>query len=176
MDCRSFETLIVGTRGRDRTDSQRAAMADHAAHCARCADLAACMRRIEGALDALPRDPAPDALSDGIMARVRQSAPQPAHWHQRWLGALRPPAPALSLSHAMAAAALVVMLASVGALAWHHRSAAPASPATVAIATRAGGPVIEVDRQFVDSLVARHQAAAALQPLSDDESMRLVSY
>lgn len=177
MDCREFEALVVGARERDRTPSEEASIADHARQCERCAALATSVQRMERALDGLPSHDAPSHLTASIMERVRAARPHEAHWHERWLGALRPPAPAISLSHGLAAIALAIMVLSAGALALHHRGADPlGGPPTVSIAAGAGGPVIEVDSQFVDSLVARHQAAAARQPLSDDESMRLVAY
>jgi hypothetical protein len=174
MDCRKFEALVVGARDRDRTPVESAGLAEHALQCAPCAALQERMARLEAALDGLSEVAAPPDFTAAVMARAR-SRRRTSPWYEGVLGALRPPAPVLALSRAAAVAALALMVASAGLLAWHHRGV-PGAPPTVTLASSQGGPVIEMDSQFAEALVARHQSEAAMQPLSDDESMRLVSY
>jgi anti-sigma factor RsiW len=176
MNCREFEALVVGARDRDRSPADMEALARHARHCPGCAALQAQMERVEAALDGLAPAPAPAGFSAAVLERVRATGShRPAPWHERLLGALRPPTPLVAFPQAAAVAALVLMIVSAGVVALHQHGTV-AGPSTVAVAEAPGGPVIEMDSQFADALVAAHQSAAAGQPLSDDESMRLVSY
>ena len=178
MDCRKYRKIILTTREADRTDSQLEYLGSHELHCEECARFGAEAKAMEGMLRAVPSEPAPQDFTRGVMARVEaldESAP--ASWYERVFGSLRAPAPMFSARQAIAVAALVLMMVSVGMLLGHGRLGVPPdAPPTISVASAPGGSVIEMDSEFVNELVARHQGAASLQPLPDDEGMRLVSY
>ncbi len=178
MDCRIHKQLVLTTRIAERTESQLEWLAAHELRCESCARFRAEADATADLLRMLAAQPAPEGFSASVMARV-QAERHPAHapWYETLFGVLRAPAPLVSMRQAMAAAALVLMLASAGMWLGHDRLNLPGMPApTVTVASRAGGQVIQVDKEFVDELIARHQGAAAMQPLSDGDGMRLVSY
>lgn len=178
MSCRAFRRIVLSTRAADRTGAQAELITAHERHCPACARLRAQVDALEGALNAIGHPSPPEGFTGAVMARLQHAEQSPrASWVDRVFGPLRPPAPLLTVQQAIAAAALVLMLGSVGMLLGHNRLQAPdAPPATMAVADRPGGSVIEVDQEFINELILRHQGAAAMQPLSDGDGMRLVAY
>jgi len=178
MGCRKFREFVMTTRGADRTQADVERLAGHALHCQACASFATKAEALEQLLQTSPAPAAPPDFTSRVMNQVRTSAePARVGWYEALFGSLRAPAPAIGLRQAVASVALVLMVASLGLWVGHHRGALPGGPAsTISVAGAADGQVIQVDRAFVEEVIARHQSAAAMQPLSDDDSMRLVSY
>lgn len=178
MNCRAFRRAVLTARAADRTGAQLELIALHEQRCAACARLRAQVDALEGALQAIPPAAPPEGFTGAVMCRLPQAEQSPrGSWVDRVFGPLRPPAPLVTLQQAVAAAALLLMLGSVGMLLGHTRLQQPSAPAAVvAVAERPGGSVIEVDQEFINELIIRHQGAAAMQPLSDGDGMRLVAY
>jgi len=178
MDCREFQETILTVREADRETGLRLRIDEHRMRCAACAEFA---RREEG-LSALLAGgavtPAPSSFTGGVMSRIRDGhSSSPVSWLDWFLGPLRAPAPSFSMGHAAALAAVVIMLASAGVFV--ARGSNPTQGGAQQ-ATLASAPIAAVapaiDREGMDELIWRHQASSVMQPLSDDEGMRLVSY
>jgi len=178
MDCRQFRQLVMTTRLADRTQADLERLAAHELHCESCKAFGVKAEGLDALLAGVPAAPAPSDFTRQVMGRISQ-AQEARHegWYERVFGSLRPPAPAFGFGQAVAVAALALMVVSLGLWVGGGRSAVLDNGApTVAVAGSTAGQVIQMDKAFVEEVVARHQGAAAMQPLSDDESMRLVSY
>lgn len=178
MKCHQFEKLIMTTRDADRSEADEERLTGHALNCARCAKLREQTGALEELLRASATDTAPDGFTQGVMARVealREPAPPP--WYDRMFGSLKAPAPLVSVSHGLAAAALILMIVSVGALVVQQRVPGSIVPSQgTAVVCTPDGYVIEGDNEFIEDLVERHRMADSMGPLSDDEGMRLVTW
>lgn len=176
MNCRAFRRVVFTTRAAERTAAQFELLTAHERRCAACARLRGQVDALEGALHGMDPVAPPQGFTGAVMARVQQAEQTPrGSWVDRVFGTLRPPAPLVTVQQAIAAAALMLMLGSVGMLLGHNRTQEANPPvATVAVTER--GAVIEVDEEFINELIIRHHGAAAMQPLSDGDGMRLVAY
>ena len=178
MDCRQCRKLIMTTRGLDRTQADLERIAAHQLRCEACTSFLAKAAALESLLQTGPAPVAPPDFTRRVMERARASRePARAAWHEALFGALRVPSPPVTLRQAVAAVALVLMVVSVGLWVGQGIGVRPgAQTPTISVAESGNGQVIQMDKAFVEEVIARHQSAAAMQPLSDDDGMRLVSY
>jgi hypothetical protein len=122
---------------------------------------------------------APGGFADRVMARVAAGqVPAVSSWVDWFLGPLRAPVPGFSFGHAAAIAVVVVMVATAGFFVAHGGS--PSADLTGGPVVAGAGPVATgapvLDHESMDELIRRHQGSSGMQPLSDDEGMRLVSF
>lgn len=176
MRCTEFRQLTMTTRASERTEADCERLAAHALHCETCAEYAEQALRLEGLLGGIEPVTTSEDFTARVMAGVAElDAPPTASWYERVFGALRAPAPVLPVRQALATAALALLLVSGGLLVTQQRQTQdPAKPGTVIIAD--GNRQVEADEKFVQELICRHENARPLQPLSEDEGLRLVGY
>ncbi|MCE5218392.1 hypothetical protein LLH03_15320 [bacterium] len=172
MNCKTFRKLVMTTRPSERSGALAERLAAHGERCAECAHYEAQSESLAKLLDGLRAGSAPADFTRSVMALV-QKDPVRAHgslWN-RVFGALRAPAPTFSLRPAIAIVGVAVM---VGAFGVFVREEPPAS--TTQPAPSATTQVAQDGSQAMDDLVYRHRIAeTSLQPLPEDEGMRLVS-
>lgn len=181
MDCRTFRETIVTIRPADRKPSLSAQLQRHEGTCEDCAAFRRREEAVSAALAAAAEVAAPSGFTAQVMGRVDAGqAPPVSSWIDWFLGPLRAPTPGVSFAHVAAIAVVVAMLATAGFLVAHGGGLGPDLPATAAIAS--AGPASPlpappvIDKDSMDELVRRHQGSSVMQPLSDDEGMRLVSF
>lgn len=180
MSCRAFEQMIMTTRADDRTAAEAAWLQAHTEVCPDCARLAAKMAAVEQAVRGLPRATAPEGFTAAVMVRVREDRRSVrSGWYEVLFGTLRAPAPMVPVRQALAAVGVALMVVSAGLVIGHGRStptARPGSMVTAAAVPTAGSQVNAAHAELVEELIARHQSALVLQPISEQDGMRLVSY
>jgi anti-sigma factor RsiW len=153
--------------------ADKAAVDAHLEACEECRKLAAAVERMGELLSDLAQQPAPAGLTQAVMARVRtQDSQVRAPWYERLFGLLRAPAPAFSLRHGVAVAAVALMVASVGVYVGQQDGTSTLPTETTAVAFSSHGRT----EAELEELVYRNLAASTSQPLADDEGMRLVAY
>lgn len=179
MSCRKFRELVIAVRPDDRTHADRECIAVHELECADCRRLLTEATALEAALEAAREvTPAPEGFEARVMARLPlRKKPARSRWLEALFGVLRAPAPLFTLGQAAAVTVLLLMVFSAGMWVGHTRGGAPGPSLHAGIVVQADGKAqVTMDKEFVDELVARHQAASSMPPLSDGDGMRLVSY
>jgi len=176
MDCRQCRDVIRTTQSHERDDALCEALSAHCRRCPQCARFAIRTGGLQALLGEPEQQAAPPEFTRGVMAAVSGlDKPARTSWLDRLIGPLRAPAPLVSLRQVTAVAALVLMVATGSLLLQRTLGTRfpTDSPATTIAATT---DVADMDKAFLDELVRRHQAAGVVQPLAEDEGMRLVSY
>ncbi len=176
MKCTECRRLAATTRKHERTAAEAEKLAAHTLKCVDCAEYVREMEAIQGLLRSVGQEAAPDDFASMVMKRVeRESVPAHSGWFERLFGTLRAPSPVIPLRQAVSVAALVLMLASAGMLVMYERENS-GTPAHGTVTVAEGGSAIQGDAEFVQELVRRHQTSDTIQPVPEDEGMRLVSY
>lgn len=172
VNCKTFRKLVMTTRPSERSGALAERLAGHRERCAECAHYEAQSESLEKLLDGLKVGSAPADFTRSVMAQV-QSDPVRVHgslWN-RIFGALRAPAPSFSLRPAIAIVGVAVMVGAFGVFVREEPPAPSAQPAPSSTTQ-----VAQDGSQAMDDLVYRHQIAeTSLQPMPEDEGMRLVS-
>lgn len=172
MECKSFRKQLMVSRRAEWTAAVEAEVDAHIHECEECRGFAASAERMGELLSGLSRDRAPKGLTQSVMQRVRAHESQVrAPWYERLFGLLRAPAPAFSLRQGVAAAAVALMMVSVGVYVGQQDDTTTLPTNVPSVATTSGRTEAEMEE-----LVYRNLAASSAQPLADDEGMRLVTY
>ena len=181
MDCRAFRETILTARPADRSPSVCAQLEQHQGACPDCRAFRQREEAVASILGASRGVSAPGGFADRVMARVEAGqVPAVSSWVDWFLGPLRAPVPGFSFTHAAAIAVVVVMLATAGFFVANGGGPSADVPGTPIMAGAGMGtaptaaPVL--DQDSMDELIRRHQGSSVMQPLSDDEGMRLVSF
>ena len=176
MKCTDCRKLIATTRMGERSAADAEGIATHTLGCPECAEFTRKMDSLAGLLADTTQAKAPVDFTAAVMKRIElERVPAHSPWYERVFGTLRAPSPMISLQQAVSVTTLVLMIASAGMLVMYER-ANPGAPAHEVVTVAEGGSAIEGDAAFVQELVRRHQTSDTIQPVPEDEGMRLVSY